>query len=421
MKLLNHTLGYLALALLFVVGLWGCLFFLYLRSQINADLDRNLNNYKLDIIEEAHRDSTVLIRHGFWGKSFEIHKATREEAFAVSDTYENGYMAMPQGDGQVPARVLYTAFELNGSYYLLTTSLATDEIDDLMSSLALSVVGLYLALLISILLLNNVILQRVWNPFYQLVSQVSRFQIGQNQHLDLPATGVTEFNKLNEAVSQLVQRTEETYRSQEEFTANVAHELQTPLAVSLNKLELLLERHDMTTPIAKAIIQVSEMLRRLTRLNKSLLMLIKIENHQFADSVPYPFDVLTEGLVSELEVLAKQRRITLAFHRKGGWQTTINSDLATLLITNLLKNAISHNYPGGSINLTVGPGMLEVRNSGLSNALDQRLIFERFHKGDASNQSSGLGLAIVSAICRLYHLTITYSYQDGQHVFKVSG
>ncbi|SEL10762.1 sensor histidine kinase [Parapedobacter koreensis] len=419
MKLLNHTLGYLAVALLLVVGLWGWLFFLYLRGQINADLDHNLNNYKLDIIEEAQRDSTVLARHGFWGKSFEIRKATREEAFAVSDTYEDGYVIMPQGSEEVPARVLHTAFELNGNYYLLSTSLATDEIDHLMSSLALSVGGLYLALLVSILLLNNVILQRVWTPFYQLVAQLSHFQIDKNQRLDLPITQVKEFNELNEAVGQLVQRTEETYRSQEEFTANVAHELQTPLAVSLNKLELLLEKEEMTAPIAKEIIRVSDMLRRLTRLNKTLLMLVKIENHQFADSVPYAFDRLAEDLAGELEVLATRRHIQLTFRRNGVWETTINRDLAALLITNLLKNAIFHNHTGGSIDLTVGPGRVEVRNTGLPQALDQRLVFERFHKGDSSTQSSGLGLAIVSAIGKLYHLEITYSYDGGYHVFEV--
>ena len=97
----------------------------------------------------------------------------------------------------------------------------------------------------------------------------------------------------------------------------------------------------------------------------------------------------------------------------------MNADLALILITNLIKNAIVHNHPEGLINIIIKTGSLIIENTGRNSALDKQLMFTRFNKEKQSETSTGLGLAIVKAICDLYSFTINYTYNT-RHVMTVN-
>ena len=109
-----------------------------------------------------------------------------------------------------------------------------------------TIVILYVTLLICILIVSEVVFRKSLTPFYKLLNWLNQFTLGgKNLPLDNP-TKIKEFRRLNETILKMTRRNEEMYSQQKQFIENASHELQTPLAICRNKLELLAERPDCT-------------------------------------------------------------------------------------------------------------------------------------------------------------------------------
>ena len=97
-----------------------------------------------------------------------------------------------------------------------------------------------------------------------------------------------------------------------------------------------------------------------------------------------------------------------------------NPALAHILVTNLIKNGMVHNRENGSLTITTTATTLVVANSG-EQPLDSNLLFQRFaHSVDRKKDSTGLGLAIAYSIACSSGLALTYSWEEGMHVFMLS-
>ena len=90
----------------------------------------------------------------------------------------------------------------------------------------------------------------------------------------------------------------------------------------------------------------------------------------------------------------------------------MNADLATILFTNLIKNSIIHNKPGGFVKVFITRNAVVFENSAMNGALDGETIFARFHSGQPSASSTGLGLAIAKAIATLYDFDLVYEFNQ---------
>lgn len=223
---------------------------------------------------------------------------------------------------------------------------------------------------------------------------------------------------LNDSVTSLVNHTLETYNSQKQFIENASHELQTPIAISINRLELLAEKNEMTEGNLETIGQVIQTLERLTRLNKSLLLLSKIENRQFEETETVSINKIFQDINEEFSDFAEFKNITISIHESGQLHAVMQKDLASILISNLMKNAIVHNHTSGTLDIEITGSYFEISNSGSAIALNKDSIFKRFHKDSDDKNNTGLGLAIVKAIVDLYGLQVEYSF-DGKHRVKV--
>ena len=102
----------------------------------------------------------------------------------------------------------------------------------------------------------------------------------------------------------------------------------------------------------------------------------------------------------------------------NSWNPTINELIwnepyhTSLLLLNLIKNAIVHNRRGGEVMVTVSKSAIVMQNTGRDKPLDPQKIFSRFQKDSDSAHSTGLGLAIVQAIADLYQFQLSYHYQQ---------
>lgn len=418
MKLVNHTLLYLSGALFLIIGVWAVIFYYSMLDEVYDSIDDGLDNYKMLIIQKAGSDSTILNKHSFEESNYSIIPISRERALQSVERYSDTLMYMQNEEDFEPVRILSTVFSIKDAYYKLDVISSMVEEDDLIEDLTYYLVFLYLALLVSIYLLNFFVLHRTWKPFYTLIQRLRHFNLRQPKPLEVPETKVSEFRELNKAILDLLRNNIDVYNSQKQFIENASHELQTPLAISINKIELMLEENDLDEEKARALGDVIRNLERLTRLNKSLLLLTKIENRQFADEEVVDFNELIRQQLDDFSELLEFKQISVQLRESGHFRQSFHKDLAFVLVSNLLKNAITYNVPQGKLQIDIEPGCICIKNTGSAEALDPERIFRRFYRSAEHKNSTGLGLSIVKAITDLYHLQVSYSF-DGMHGFFV--
>ena len=418
MKLLNYTSVYFSIALLIIITAWAAIFYYKMLVEIYDSIDDGLDNQKGLVIQKAATDPTILQKHDFDESDYVINEIHPASAATTHDTYIDTMMFMQNEKSDEPVRLLKTVFLHNEKYYELKVATSMVEEDDLIKQLFISVLWLYFGLVLSIIIFNNFLLKRIWQPFYQLLKNIKKFRLDKPEPLATIKTSVDEFSMLNDTVQKFVHRNIDTYTSQKHFIENASHELQTPLAISINKLETLAEDSRLNPEQLKLVGSALDHLERLTRLNKSMLLLSKIENKQFAEASPIYINEFIQKITADFSDQLTFSDLKLNIIEKSTSVQNMNPDLAMILLINLVKNAIIHNKPGGFVNITIDTNSLMVENSGIGNPLNGEKIFNRFHSGESSSGSTGLGLAIVKTICDLYNFKISYQYEQ-KHIIAI--
>jgi len=388
-------------------------------GEIKESVDEGLDNYKRQIIYQAQKDTTILNKNNFDEGFFTIREIPQAQALEIKDTYTDTLMLMQDADDETPeaepVRLFKTAFENKGHYYELKIINSLVEEGDFMEEFFLEALGLYLLLIAIIISINNVVLQRLWKPFYSFLNQLKNYRIGK----DFPGvkTKTQEFTDLQKAVNILLQHNIETYEQQKQFIGNASHELQTPLAIAMNKLELLTEQGNLQPGQAENIAETMNIIERLVRLNKSLLLLTKIENKQFLDNVMVSINEVIKQNINSLEDIAEYKNIKISVAETTELMIEMDFSLANVVVSNLLRNAIFHNKENGNVNIEISETGIQISNSGINTPINEQKLFSRFHKNENNTKGTGLGLAIVKAVCDLYAFSIFYHFKNGVHFF----
>jgi len=424
MKLFNQSLQYLTISIFTIVSIWSIVFYLKLTHEIKSSIDEGLENSKRMIIQNAKKDSSILKQKYFDESYFTIQKIEKEEALNITDTYQDTTILMQDADDEElelePVRILTSAFKINHHYYKLKVANSMVEEDDLIEELFWNVLGLYIILIIVIILINNFVLNRLWKPFYDFIRQLEHYRLGNTQKSPSIITKTKEFNDLQEAVNTLIAQNKHTFEQQKEFIGNASHELQTPLSIAINRLELLIEQDNFNERQLQDIADIYEIIQRLIQLNKSLLLLSKIENKQFFDNKETLINEIVQNNINELHEFASFKNISISLQEEQQLLVNIDPVLANIIIVNLIKNAINYNVENGSIHFSIKENELQICNTGTPNSLDTNQIFRRFYKSNAEKNGSGLGLAIIKAITDLYQYSVSYNFINKQHCFTIN-
>lgn len=290
--------------------------------------------------------------------------------------------------------------------------------EDIMHGIMIQFGVITLVLAIALILTMRFISHRLWHPFDETLRQIEGFCLEDGALPVLPESSVKEFARLNHTLTALMRNSLASYRTQKEFTENASHELQTPLAVFQSKLDLLLQQPNLSQRQAEIIQGLYENVTRLTRLNRNLLLLAKIDNRQYEQMETINLDDFLNGQLSSLESLTGN--ITLY----KDFQTTLtiraNRTLLESLVNNLVVNAVRHNHPQGEIGLTLTNSQLIVANTSDEPPLDEKLVFNRFYRTSEKTAGNGLGLAIVKAVCEYHGWKVNYLYSKGKHCFVIN-
>lgn len=417
MKVLNYTTSYLAVFLLVLITVWAGIFYYAMLDEIYDSIDDGLDNQKGLILQKVKTDSSILYKAGFDEGDYSITGIEPAVAMQYYDVYLDTMMYMQNEQDFEPVRMLRTVFSHNNRYYQMQVITSMVEEDDLVSELLYAIIWLYAGLIATILLLNNFLLKRIWQPFYHLLKQLKNFRL-EKPSIETRKTRIDEFRLLNDAVGKMIQSNVDSYNSQKHFIENASHELQTPLAISINKLEALAAGGKFTEAESQLLASALDNLERLTRLNKSLLLLSRIENKQFLSSVPVNVNALVKRIVDDFSDQLSFKEITLTIKEEDQCDILMNEDLSVVFFTNLVKNALVHNHTGGNIEIIIGREEFVISNTGQDGALDESKIFTRFNKERQSSTSTGLGLSIVKAIAGLFRFTLSYQYNH-RHIMRV--
>lgn len=428
MKLIYRILLRLSVALSVLLTAWAIGCYAVLVDEVNDETDDALEAYAERIIRRMLAGVDLPAEDNGTNNSFHVRPVGDDELRSrPAVAYSDEQIFIPEMNETEPARTLRIIFrDRYGDHHLLTVSTPTIDKDDLKRAILQLIITLYVSLLLTILLINVWVYSRSMRPLHRLLRWFDAYTVGRPAAPLTDDTPVTEFRRLHAAVRRHVARTEQAFEQQKQFIGNAAHELQTPLAAGLGRLELLAD----STPVLSEqqlaeIVRTQQSLRRAVRLNRSLLFLSKIDNGQFPESTDVDLGALIRSHEEDLREVYATRHISIHLtaptDANVSLRVRMHEALADALVGNLLKNAFVHNHPGGRILIRLAPHTLSVANTGHPAALDSDRIFDRFYQGpQRSEGSTGLGLSIVRAIARLYAIDVRYAFTaDGLHTFTL--
>lgn len=307
-------------------------------------------------------------------------------------------------------------YEMDEHNIILTDEALREDRFLIIGAVTLLTVLFFVLLMAGFLLLNRRISHQLWQPFYKSLRQIRNFHIHHQRTLSFEHSDIEEFSELNQSLAKLIAGNIAAYDQQKEFADNASHELQTPLSIIQSKLDLLLQSKPLSDEQYSIIEDANRALARVTRINKNLLLLTKIENSQFMDQEQLDLSELLENSVSLFNGFLTDRKLRL--------ETTIapqifirgNKILIEILLNNLITNAIRHTAVDGFIKISLTQQQFTITNPGPT-ALRQEQIFRRFASTSSLSPGTGLGLAIVQQISKRYDWRIDYSYTNGLHTF----
>ena len=400
-----------------MIAIWATIFYFAILDEIYDSIDDGLDNQKGLIIQKAATDSSILLQSDFEERDYQIKPVSPVAALNVYDSYSDTLMFMQNENDFEPVRLLQTVFHRDGNYYQLIVRTSMVEEDDLRRELLIALIWLYAGLVFLVLLLNNLLLRRIWKPFYDLLAKLKMFRVDRPSPDLKDETKIEEFRQLGKAVQSMMDRNARTYASHKQFIENASHELQTPLAIGLGKLESLAEITRLNDQQAALLAAAIEGLERLTRLNKSLLLLSRIENSQFQDIQPVRINDVVKKVLDDFRDQSDFRKLELVLYEDAICSYAMDPELAMVLVSNLVKNAMVHSAENSKIEIRIRQNAIVVSNPA-TEPMDPSTMFQRFRPGRQTG-STGLGLAIIKAICDMYGFRVNYRFHHSIHEFRL--
>ncbi len=417
MKLINKTISYYLLICIPLLLLAAVNSYYVTKGQIQELSDEKIVGQELMNAQVLIQnfDKPKEIQFGIDGLSSIKMTAPHKDKFMWSDT--SVYNIFEKENE--PYRMVKMYYNSDGQTYLITALKPTIEEEDLMEGLFFSFAVILIFLVIAFFLVSWFISKKLWQSFYDTLSKLNTYNINQHEFYHFEKSSIKEFDQLNQSLNKMTDKLHSDFIQQKEFTENASHEMQTPLAVVKANLSLLMQSPNLKEVEMNQLQSIENTVKKLTALNKALILLSKIENHQFNESIAVNFNDKIKSIIKHNQELLDNKNIALETEFDNELIVPFNTTLADVLITNLFQNAIRHNYINGSIHVSIKNNLLIISNSGEPLSISEDELFIRFKKNDASKESLGLGLSIVKSIATLYNINIEYYYLSDKHVFAL--
>jgi len=409
MKLLHKTTSLYLGATVVILLVASAVLFFVLQEIVQDEMDEHLE-LQAELLAEQVRTGEA--------SSLPMMTVTALDRYAPSATMTGDTLLYDRIQKKnEDYRYLSTVRTIKGRNYRLTVATAHIGWDHYYIVIVAVFLATAVLLAIAGAMINFFSSRRIWLPFFHNLKVLKEYSVASSEPLLLMDSDIHEFHELKRSLDQLMQRGRKDYVALREFTENASHEIQTPLAIIRSKLDRL-SQYPMTEEMANHISQARADVSRLSRINKNLLLLAKLDNGAFDVSDAIDVGTIVDDHLQRMHDLFAARSITVKLESVP-LPATGNRYLFDILVTNMLSNAQKYTNEGGDVLIRIAEPTLTMSNSGPPLDIPERNLFDRFRKGHADQTSTGLGLAIAREICMAHGWTIRYDYTGARHHFIV--
>jgi signal transduction histidine kinase len=421
MKLLAKTSLYYLILSIPILILSGFICFHVITSEVKESNDELLLNRKVQVEQYLKNNDTISLLLITKSKEAQIKKIQRSNFKNGAKNMFSDTLIFDKAENELADnRMITSIIKTRNSFYQIKIWRSTLEYEELIEGIFYLLVTILFFLFLISMLINFWISKTLWRPFYSTINNLENFRASDIKVPDFEKTTVNEFETLNSSLNQMMDKMIVDYNGQKKFTENASHEIQTPLAVIKTKIDLLIQSENLKENEMKLIGSIDDACSRLIRLNKSLLLLTKIENRQFKTTEKVSVEKMIDQSLVLFEEHIKANNINVFKNIEEDFLISMSVDLCLVLINNLTQNAIRHNNENGSISIFIKNNCVSIHNTGHKEALNTALIFKRFQKKSASHLSIGLGLAIANEIADVSGLSLAYKFVSHDHCFTLT-
>ena len=419
MKLINRVTRRLALVIMPLLLLWATVFYFSMVHQVNDETDDSLEDYAEMIVHRVIGGEELPTPGDGSNNTYSIELLPATGHYDDSKSFEDREVYLHWKKETEPARVLTMVFhDDDGVAYRLVVSMPTFERDDIIRAIFIQVVIIYVALLFTILAVTVAVFRISMKPLYSLLRWLDGYRPGSGTDGFPDEDAVVEFRKLTQAARETIERAENYLERQKQFIGNASHELQTPLAVLGNRIEWMMDNTVLTEEQFAELSKMRQSIHRLVRLNRTLLLLSKIDSGHFLDRSDVDIVAIIDNELELYKEIFASKEIVCNVEVPASYVVQMDEMLATTMVSNLIKNSFAHSPEGGTIDIVISNGEFAVSNDG-DEALDGTRLFDRFYTSGKSG-STGLGLALVKSIAGHYNFGVEYGFKNGRHSFVVN-
>ena len=409
MKLLTKTsLNFISASVLFfLVG--SIAMYFSVRNIMAEDLQNRLLQQQNEFIYTAQQNKVTDLT----SELVFVQAVENKQLYSFSDT------VLIANEKYMLYRKLAFSYSQNEQDYKVSILLSQSESDLLIMKIAIMNVGFAMLFFLIMFFVNRQSIKSALGVFYSTIRKLEDFEVSQSATLSLDTAEIEEVKKLNQVFEKMSAQIRQDFISQKEYTENVSHELQTPLAIISSKADELMQADNLSKEQMEQLALLLETTTRLSKINQALIFLTKIDNRFYTEGSTFAInDLLKEKLTMFSELIAS-KNIVLKLDVLDTTHVYMDKYLADTLLMNLIKNALLHNQPGGELSIKLANNRLSISNSGKPLTFDETDIFKRFIRSEHNKKSLGIGLSVVKSICELYDFSLHYNY-DGMHHFSIN-
>lgn len=312
-----------------------------------------------------------------------------------------------------PVRIVSLPVQTRPLRYTVQVAGSLDDVRHVVASASRMFLGMALVLLVALTVASASITRWVFRSIDDIVRQAQRIgDSSLDQRLPHPGTR-DEIGRLVDTLNDMLDRIDQSFQMQRRFTSDASHELRSPLSRLRAEIEITLRRPRDTAEYVDTLRSCMEEVERLTLLVEELLALARFDAGQDRDAAAATsLDQVAAAAIERARAMAQQRGVSLSL-RAGAAPVyaAIGEGAATLIVVNLLENAVKFTPAGGAVSVDISIekdkdgdcACLRIADSGPGIGVDDLPhLFERFYRGASARSGAvagvGLGLALTQTI-----------------------
>jgi signal transduction histidine kinase len=418
-KLLTKTTLYYITVSLFIfficgIGIYQLVINLEERK-VKEELIDQMHRFSLDLkkIDTDFRNTTII--SGGLIELKHVHEADNQ-AVQFTDT-----LIFDEVRKRVtPYKKISFFLNIKGAFYKISIYKSMIESNYLIEQVALTVTIIVIVFLLAVYFLYRYFFGRIWADFFATINKIQHFDLSSPEKLRFPNSMIIEFNELNQVLEKMINKISSDFEGLRDFSGNLTHEVQTPLAVIKSKAGLLLQDENVTENQMILASEINHETSKISRLIKALSIFTKLDHHQYHSKEKIDLQEVVRSKIIVFEDFIEAKQLEVKIELKEIPPIEMNPELAEILFTNLVKNAVRHNIDKGKIEISCIKKRFEIKNTGIQLNLAPEKLFERFSKASRNSESLGIGLSIAKKICDYYGFEISYKNMNENHLISIN-